>query len=103
MLETVGFDRRVAGRDWCLTGEGRLDDQSLSGKACLGVAAAAKRQNVRTYALVGSVGPGAERALKMGLAGYQAIGEGLPVAESMRRAAELLEKATAESRGAGMR
>lgn len=96
VLQAVGFDARVAGCDWCLTGEGRLDGQSLAGKACLGVALAARARGVPTFALVGSLGPGAEGAMTQGLAGARAIGQGLPLAESMRRAAELLEAAAEE-------
>ena len=96
VLEAVGFENRVAGCDLCLTGEGRLDGQSLAGKACLGVASAAARRGVETIALVGSIGSGAERTLDSGLKAYHEIGQGLPVAESMRRAAELMEQAAAE-------
>lgn len=96
VLEAVGFAQRVRGCDWCFTGEGRLDGQSLAGKACLGVARAAREQGVPTFALVGNIGPGGEKAMEQGLAGARAIGEGLPVAESMRRAAELLEIAAYE-------
>ena len=95
VLDAVNFERRVAGCDLCLTGEGRLDGSSLSGKACLGVARVAQRQGVRTIALVGSVGPGADRTLDAGLWAYHAIGEGLSVAESIRRAEQLLERSTA--------
>ena len=95
VLEAVGFDRRVQGCDLCLTGEGRLDGQSVSGKACLGVAAAARRAGVDTVALVGSVGPLAERTIDAGLKAYHVIGPDLPVDESMRRAAQLLQSATA--------
>ena len=92
VLEAVGFDRRVAGCDLCLTGEGRLDGQSVSGKACLGVAQAARRHGVRTIALVGSIGPDAERTLDAGLAAYHAIGCGLSNEESIRRASQLLRQ-----------
>jgi glycerate kinase len=95
VLDAVGFERRVTGCDLCLTGEGKLDGQSLSGKACAGVAQAARRHGVETVALVGCVGPGAERAADAGLSDIRVIGEGLPPEESIRRAAELLELATA--------
>jgi glycerate kinase len=42
-----------------LTGEGRLDAQTLDGKAVSGVAAAAHWLGVPTIAIVGSTGPGA--------------------------------------------
>jgi glycerate kinase len=95
VLDAIDFSNRVAGASLCLTGEGRLDGQSLSGKACLGVAQRAGAAGVPTIALVGSVGDDADRTLGAGLASYHAIGQGLPVDESMRRAAELLERATA--------
>lgn len=95
VLGKVGFDRRVRGCDLCLTGEGRLDGQSLSGKAVIGVAQAAAKHNVPTIALVGGLGPGHEKSLDAGLKDYIEIGRGLPIEASMARAAELLEKATA--------
>lgn len=96
VLEGVGFSERVHGCDLCLTGEGKLDAQSMSGKACLGVAQAALVKGVPTVALVGVAGAGAQAALSHGLAGFRVIGEGLPAAESIRRASELLEAAAFE-------
>jgi glycerate kinase len=95
VLEAVDFAARVRGSDLCLTGEGRLDGQTASGKTVSGVAQAAKAQGVPTIALVGALGAGAERTLEHGLAGYELIGPGLPIEESKRRAAELLEAAAA--------
>ncbi len=94
VLEAVGFEKRATDCDLCLTGEGRMDGQSLSGKACLGVAQAAGMQGVDTIALVGSVGSQADRTLDAGLKAYHVISEGVSLEESMRRAAELLEQAT---------
>lgn len=90
VLDAVNFCERVRDCDLCLTGEGRLDGQSVTGKACIGVAKAAALQNIPTIALVGSIGPGAEKSLLAGLDDYLEIGEGLPKDESMRRAASLL-------------
>ena len=90
VLKAVNFHERVQDCDLCLTGEGRLDGQSVTGKACMGVAKIAALQDVPTIALVGSVGPGAEKCLAAGLDDYLVIGEGLPADESMRRAATLL-------------
>jgi len=93
VLEATAFRSRVRGADLCLTGEGRLDAQTLEGKACLGVARAAWEAGVPTVALVGSAGPGAERVLGAELDEYRVIGPELEPAESIRRAAELLERA----------
>ncbi len=55
VLDTVHFDDLLAGADFCLTGEGRLDCQSLMGKVIGGVARRTKRQRVPLVALVGGV------------------------------------------------
>jgi len=95
VLNTINFHERARNCDLCLTGEGRLDGQSVTGKACIGVAKAAAMQNVPTIALVGSVGPGAEKCLTAGLDDYLLIGEGLPAEESIRHAASLLTETAA--------
>lgn len=90
VLDAVNFDARVKNCDLCLTGEGKLDSQSLEGKACLGVARHAAQQNVPAIALVGSVAAGAEKMLQAGLTAYELIGKGLSMIESIRRAEELI-------------
>jgi len=90
VLDTVEFDRRVRGADLVITGEGRLDSQSLQGKAALAVARRSAQAGVPCYALVGCAGEGAERALMHGLCGYRVIGEGLDAADSILRTGELL-------------
>jgi glycerate kinase len=97
VLHAVNFDQRVRGCDLCLTGEGKLDGQSLQGKACLGVARAAAQHGVPTVALVGCLGDEVQRTTGPGLlADYRVISPaGTSVAESMRRADEFLEAAAA--------
>lgn len=63
VLDTVRFDERCQRAALVLTGEGRLDVQSLSGKAAMGVAQRAARLGVPTIAIVGSTGDGAERCI----------------------------------------
>ena len=59
VLETVGFDAMLRDADIVFTGEGKLDSQSLGGKAVIGIAAHCKKANVPLIAVVG----GAERNL----------------------------------------
>lgn len=96
ILERIEFDARVRGADLCLTGEGRLDGQSLAGKACLGVARAAAEHGVSTVALVGAAGDDADAALAAGLDEWRLIGPGLTAEDSIRRASELIAAAAAE-------
>ena len=60
LLELAGFDRRVAGADFVITGEGRSDSQSAAGKLCVTVARRAARAGVPTILCSGSLGPGSE-------------------------------------------
>lgn len=96
ILDAVGFHDRVVGRDLCLTGEGRLDEQSNSGKASIGVAKAAAVHGVSSIALVGSVGDDTDSSHYPDLQSYFEIGAGLSREESIRRARELLSEAAAE-------
>lgn len=70
VLEAIRFERRCHGAALVLTGEGRLDRQSLHGKACAGVARIARRHDVPTVAIVGSTGPGAAECLRSAPGGF---------------------------------
>lgn len=96
ILDVVRFSDRVRQADLVLTGEGRIDGQSASGKAVAGVVGRCKAAGVPVWALAGCEGDDATKLLDAGLAGYRTIAQGLDVNEAMRRAAELLERAAAE-------
>ena len=53
--ETVDFDSQTKDADWIITGEGKLDGQTLSGKTINGVLNSAKKHNIPVAALCGSV------------------------------------------------
>ena len=53
ILDLIDFDRRIAGADLVVTGEGSLDAQSLAGKAPVGVARAAGGAGIPVVAVAG--------------------------------------------------
>ena len=53
VFDIVGFADRLATADLVVTGEGSLDEQTLSGKAPAGVAAAARRSGIPVVAVCG--------------------------------------------------
>ncbi|MDP9270187.1 MAG: glycerate kinase [Chloroflexota bacterium] len=57
IAELVGLSARLAEADLVITGEGRADEQTLSGKAALGVARLAPK-DVPVILLCGGLGPG---------------------------------------------
>ena len=69
VLELVDFDRLAADADLVITGEGRLDSQSLRGKVVIGVARRAKRLGVPVAALVGSCELPAAAVYEAGVSG----------------------------------
>lgn len=56
ILDIVHFDERIQGCQLVITGEGRIDHQSIYGKVPTGVALAAKKYHIPTIAIVGSIG-----------------------------------------------
>jgi glycerate kinase len=96
VIDATRLRERLNGADLCITGEGRLDEGSLHGKAPVAVARVCKELGVRCVAIVGSVGDGAELARGEGICDYFAISDGvLSPEDCIRRAAELVSKTTA--------
>ncbi|MDM5314968.1 glycerate kinase [Fictibacillus sp. b24] len=59
VLDVIGFEDAVSGADLVITGEGRIDSQTVHGKAPVGVAKRAKNvtASVPVVAIAGSIGP----------------------------------------------
>jgi len=68
VLEAVGFDRRLAAAERVVSGEGRLDEQSLEGKVVGAVAERCARAGRRLDLLVGRDALDPERAAAAGIA-----------------------------------
>lgn len=51
----VAFDNKIDNSDWIITGEGKLDSQTLSGKTIKGVIDSAKRHGISVAVLCGSI------------------------------------------------
>ncbi|GIH23079.1 glycerate kinase [Acrocarpospora phusangensis] len=67
LLDLLDFDRHVQGARLVITGEGSLDEQSLRGKAPIGVANAAARHGVPVVAVCGRRTIGDEELRKAGI------------------------------------
>lgn len=60
VAETVGLGAALEEADIVITGEGRADDQTLHGKAAIGVATLARSRGTPVVLLCGALGEGAE-------------------------------------------
>lgn len=67
VLDMVGFDSQLEGAGLVITGEGRIDSQSVHGKVISGVARRVKPRNIPLVALVGGIAEGAEEAYDLGV------------------------------------
>ncbi|WP_422930739.1 glycerate kinase [Singulisphaera sp. PoT] len=73
ILNAVNLADRLEGADLCLTGEGGLDGSSVYGKTPVGVGRLARSLGCPAFALVGSLGAGAEGVLDHGIDAYFSI------------------------------
>ena len=92
VAETLRLEERIAASDLVITGEGRIDGQTLEGKGPAGVAALARRHGKPVLALAGSI---AENAAVHALfdATCAIIDEPVTLDIAMTRGAEFLERA----------
>lgn len=68
VLDTVNFDQHLAGASLVVTGEGRIDSQSIRGKTPVGVAKRAKAAgDIPVIALAGSVSDDVEVVYQYGI------------------------------------
>jgi glycerate kinase len=73
VLDAVGFDKRLVGADLVVTGEGRIDGQSIYGKLTHAVTNAAKRRGVPVVAVAGILGPGHEAMRDSGIEAIETL------------------------------
>jgi len=67
LLDTIGFDDMLKDTDLVFSGEGKLDRQSLSGKAVIGVARRCRKAKVPLIAVVGDIAEDIEEVYKQGV------------------------------------
>jgi glycerate kinase len=95
VAEMIGLEARIRNADIIVTGEGRLDVQTLKGKGPAGVATLARKHGKPVFAIVGEardqkkIGDLFERV-------YQLASPGSDRAETMARARDLLRKRAAD-------
>ncbi len=89
VLDAADFQGLLRDADLVLTGEGKLDSQSVRGKVISGVAKRAKAAGVPVAALAGQIGRGFEPLYDLGLSAAFSINRApLPLAEAAPHTAE---------------
>lgn len=72
----LDFDQQIQNADWIITGEGKLDDQTFSGKTITGVIESAQQQHIPVAVFCGATDLSIEAQEKLGVQYVNAITKG---------------------------
>lgn len=93
IAEMIGLKKAMINADLALTAEGKMDSQTLSGKAPAVVAEIAKNQNVPCVAIAGDIGEDWDNPTLFAQV-YRLREKNMPLTVAITRAAELMEART---------
>ncbi len=97
ILDAIRFDEKLENADLVLTGEGKLDQQTLSGKTVAGVVRRARRARVPVWAMAGVVDIDSESLKREGIQRVLSIRERASEdEEAMSQAARYLAELASE-------
>jgi len=86
VLDAVHFEQRIRNADYIVTGEGKIDGQSLRGKVVSGVSRRAKALHVPVLAIVGDVGDDIGAVYELGVtAVFSTNQQAIPFSEAKKR------------------
>jgi glycerate 2-kinase len=94
VIEASGTHRLLDNVNLVITGEGKIDHQSLDGKVIGKIATLANEKNIPVIAFCGRLDLTENEIIGTGLEEAYVIGESLSVEESMKQAAKLLTEKT---------
>ncbi len=98
ILDLVDFDSRLEGVDLVITGEGKIDGQSVYGKVPVGIAGRAKKYGIPVLVVVGGIGSGVDAVYNYGIdAVMSAVNNAMTLEEAMARSKELLVDASSRA------
>jgi glycerate kinase len=95
ILETIGIEECIKKADLVITGEGKIDGQTLNGKTITGIATIAKRHNVPVIVLTGKIEGRIEDIYNMGVkAIFSIVNRPMELSEAINEAPYLIQECT---------
>ncbi|GAE27306.1 glycerate kinase [Halalkalibacter wakoensis JCM 9140] len=95
IIDLIDLERHLPNADIVITGEGRIDSQTVNGKVPVGVARKAKKYGIPVIAIVGSIGEGAESVYSHGVDGIvDIVSEPISLEKALDEGISLIEKTT---------
>lgn len=90
VMEVMGLEKKILDADLIITGEGKMDEQTIYGKTPYGVAKLARKHKKEVIGICGMLGEGAEILYQHGFeALFPNRKDSMSLEEAMRRAKEL--------------
>lgn len=94
VLDACEFESKLGWADLVITGEGRIDQQSVYGKVPTGISASARKYGVPVAAIVGSIGENARAVYDYNISAMEsAVTSPMPLKQAIEHAGEYLEDA----------
>lgn len=94
ILEASEFETKLAWADLVITGEGRIDEQSVYGKVPTGISSIAAKYEVPVIAIVGSIGTNGRAVYDYHISTIEsAVSAPMPLEQALEHAGEYLEDA----------
>ena len=88
VMNITGAESRIKGSDIVITGEGRMDSQTVNGKAPFKILQTAKKYGKPVYGITGILGEGWERCIAAGFARIVPLTDPSMVTEEAERSVE---------------
>ena len=97
VAELNQLEHKIADADWVITGEGKFDQQTLSGKTVFGVSQIAKAHNVPVIVIAGTLGEGYQALYEHGVTAAFSLANGpITLEQACEHAAELIYERTVD-------
>ncbi|MCK5849880.1 MAG: glycerate kinase [Kiritimatiellae bacterium] len=91
VIDSVKLEKKLKGCDLVITGEGRMDSQTVFGKTPAGVAKVARKLGIPVIAISGSLGKGVADVHNIGIEAYfSALHESMPEEDLPKRGPGML-------------
>jgi glycerate kinase len=98
VLDLIKFDDYLNGVDLVISGEGRIDGQSVYGKVPVGIAGRAKKKDIPVLVVVGGIGPKVDAVYDHGIdAVMSSVNKAMSLEEAMSRSYELIIDSSARA------
>jgi len=92
ILETLQLEKYIKEADLVITGEGKIDQQTLNGKTIAGIAKMSKKHKVPVIVITGKIGEGIDEIYDNGVSAiYSIVNQPMDLSEALKNADILIE------------